>query len=92
MVLCAKVERENAESVRRKLALAGIFDGSFVPGRDEKFVYFAVRGQIPKITFVQRKLEERTGQGKSLAEELQGKLSADEANELVKSFDIVGLS
>ncbi len=43
MVLCAKVERKNAEKLRLKLAAAGLLDGSFVAGRDEKFVYFAVK-------------------------------------------------
>ncbi len=90
MVLCAKVEKRKAESVRKRLAAKGLLDGSFVPAHDEKFVYFAIRKRMPGITAAQKNLAKRAGHGKSLAEELEGKLTKREADGLVKSFDIVG--
>ncbi|MEM2138477.1 MAG: class I SAM-dependent methyltransferase family protein [Candidatus Anstonellaceae archaeon] len=90
MVLCAKVERKNAEKARQRLVSAGVFDGSFVPAHDEGFVYFAIKGKIPGITTAQKNLAKRSAQGKSLYDELKGNLTAAELNELVTSFDIVG--
>lgn len=90
MVLCAKVERKEAETVRRKLAAEGLLDGPYVPAHDDEFVYFAIKRKAAGIKTVQKNLAKRAVQGKSLAEELSGKLTKREAEELVKSFDIVG--
>ncbi len=91
MVICAKVERKKAEKVRRQLAAKGIFDGSYIPKRDGKFVYFALkRGTKTELKTVEKRLEKRKRQGRTLAEELKSKLSRKEADELVGSFDIVG--
>ncbi len=90
MVLCVKVERERAEAVRQKLLSKELLDGSYVPARDEKFVFFAVKKRTAGFAFAEKKLMKREEYGKSLGEELKGKLTSEELDELVKSFDIVG--
>ena len=90
LVICVRVKREDAEEKRRKLASSGALDFSFVPARDAKFVYFAVKGKPKGAKLVEKKLQKREEHGKSIREELKGKLSAKEAGELVSSFDIVG--
>ncbi|MCX8195315.1 MAG: class I SAM-dependent methyltransferase family protein [Candidatus Micrarchaeota archaeon] len=92
MVLCAKVKRKKAESVRQQLIRQGLFDGSYIPLRDESYVYFAVkgRGKAKGLLFVEKRLQKREQHGRSLEEELAGKLNKKELGELVKSFDIVG--
>lgn len=84
------MERKRAEAVRRKLAAAGVLNGAYTPAHDEKFVYFAVVQRTSSLEHVQKNLAKRAVHGKSLAEELSGKLTKREAEELVKSFDIVG--
>lgn len=90
MVLCAKVERKDAEKARQRLISAGVFDGTFAPAHDEKFVYFAIREKITGMTTARKNLARRAASGKPLSEELKDKLTKSEADELVKSFDIVG--
>lgn len=90
MVKCVKVERGDAEKARQRLSSQGLLDLSYVPARDLKFVYFAVKGQPKKAVLVQKKLRKREAAGKPLREELSGKLTAKESGELVTSFDIVG--
>ena len=90
MVKCVRVERKNAEEKRRKLASSGALDFSYVPARDAKFVYFAAKGKPAGATLVEKKLQKREEHGKSIRQELAGKLSTKEADELVSSFDIVG--
>ena len=93
MTFCVRVERKKAEKARQKLAEEGLLDGSYVPARDEKFVYFAVKGKPParmKLATAEHALRKRDEHGKSLREELAGKLTAREADKLVASFDIVG--
>jgi tRNA (guanine37-N1)-methyltransferase len=90
LVFCVKVERKKAESLRQKLAAGGLLDGSYVPARDGKFVYFAVKGKAGGMKLVEKKLAKRANYGKPLEEELGGKLNAREMDALVKSFDIVG--
>lgn len=93
MVLCMKVERKKAEKARQKLAKEGLLDGAYVPFREGNFVYFPLKAKPPaklRLATAERVLRKREEHGKSLREELAGKLTAEEANELVASFDIVG--
>jgi tRNA (guanine37-N1)-methyltransferase len=90
MALCLKAKRGNAEKERKKLVEKGLLDGAYVPCRDEKFVYFAVKGCPKGMELVQKRLVKREGFAKPLAAELEGRLTPDERAELVKSFDIVG--
>ena len=89
MVKCVKVEKKKAEETRKKLASAGALDGSFVTGRDEKFVYFPVKGKVIGQKLVEKKLVKREEHGMPFYERLKG-LSTKEKEGLVKSFDIVG--
>ncbi len=93
MVKCVQAEKKNAEATRRKLADAGLLDNSYSPARDEKYVYFAIKEKPPagmKVRTLQHALQKRQEQGKSLREEMEGKLTEQEAGRLVGSFDIVG--
>jgi len=90
-VRCVRAKREEAEKTRQALAKASALDNGFVPGRDEKFVYFPLKqGSKAKFATVQKKLVKREEFGKPLAAELEGKLSENEAEALVGGFDIVG--
>lgn len=93
MVKCAKVEREQGETVRRKLLSLGVLDGGHEPCRDAKCIYFPVKGNVPaalKLAVVEKKCKKREGFARPFAAELEGKLTAKEREELVKSFDNVG--
>jgi tRNA (guanine37-N1)-methyltransferase len=90
MAKCARAERQEAEAVRRKLSAAGLLDGSYLPARDSKFVYFPVKGHPSGMKLVQKRLKRRQEFAKPLAAELEGRLTPDERAELVKSFDVVG--
>jgi len=90
-VRCVKAKREEAEKIRQTLVKAFALDNGFVPGRDEKFVYFPLKkGVKTKLKTAQKKLLKREEFGKPLASELEGKLSKKEAEALIGSFDIVG--
>jgi tRNA (guanine37-N1)-methyltransferase len=93
MAKCIKVEREKAEKTRRQLAASGAIDAGLMPARDSEYVYFPlVKGaKLPKgARTVEMKVSARAGGAKSLSDALEGKLSAAELDELVKSFDLVG--
>lgn len=90
MTLCVKVERKKAESARKKLLAGGLLDAGHVPARDGEFVYFPVKKAPAGMKTTKREFAKREVQGKTLREELRGKLTAREADELVGSFDIVG--
>ncbi|MFA6214030.1 MAG: class I SAM-dependent methyltransferase family protein [Candidatus Micrarchaeia archaeon] len=90
MVLCAKVKREGAEKERIKLVQAGALDNLHIPARGRGYVYFPVVGKPAGLELVQKKLEKRSERPKTLREALAGKLSAQEMEELVTSFDLVG--
>ena len=90
MVLCVKVERKKAEGARKKLASDGVLDNSFSPENDGEFVYFPVKSAPAGMKTAKRNLAKRQEFGKSIKGELEGKLTAKEADELVGSFDIVG--
>lgn len=91
MVHCVKLERKKAEAERRKLAAQGFLDQSYVPARDEKYVYFALKGNAAgKLKTVEKGLVKRGEFGKPFADALKGKLTDEEMKELVTSFDIVG--
>ncbi len=90
MAKCVRTERQNAEVERKKLSEAGALDNSYVPARDAKYVYFAVKGSPSGMKLVQKKLVKREEFAKPLSAELEGKLTPEERAELVKSFDIVG--
>ena len=90
MAKCIRAAREDAEHVRKELAGKGLLDYSYAPQREGDFVYFAVKTKPPGMQIIVRKMEERIEQGKTLGEEMEGKLTKSEQAELVKSFDIVG--
>lgn len=90
MVLSVKVERKQAEGTRLKLAEKGLLEGSYVPARDSKFVYFAVKGKAAGMKTIEKRLMKRGEYGKPLSAELAGKLAPAELDELVKSFDMIG--
>jgi tRNA (guanine37-N1)-methyltransferase len=90
MAISVKVEKKTAESVRKKLLQCGILDSSYSPSHDERHVYFAVKKKPAGMVTVQRKMAKRKEQGKRLGEAVGDRLNAQEKQELVKSFEIVG--
>lgn len=93
MVICAKVERKQAEDVRRKLANLRLLDNSYVPKRENDYIYFPLL-KTPKsklkITITNTPLLKREPRVHSMEDALKGILTKNEMESLVTSFDIVG--
>jgi len=97
MVLCAKVPRKNAEKVRQMLAQKDALDYSYATHRDAEFVYFALKRECGLPSFskyganlAQIPLVQRSVHPASLYDALVEKLSEEELQMLVSSFDILG--
>ncbi|MCX6772686.1 MAG: class I SAM-dependent methyltransferase family protein [Candidatus Micrarchaeota archaeon] len=90
MAKCIRVDREDAEKVRKELISIGLLDNTYSPEQEGKFVYFAVKTKPPGRVLITREMKARQEHGKSLGEAMEGKLTKSEQGELVKSFDIVG--
>ena len=105
MVKCVRLERKKAEAERKILAARGLLDSDYVPARDGKYVYFALKSgaagdagkagsgrgaDSAKLATVEKKLLKRAEHGRPFSEELKGKLTEEERAELITSFDIVG--
>lgn len=68
----------------------GIFDLSHKVEHSKRFVYFPVRKKSGDFVFVERKGVKRKVKPASLKEALKQKLSADELEKIVSSFDTLG--
>lgn len=97
MVLCAKVPRKNAEDVRELLTGASALDTSYPVQREGEFVYFALKREcdLPelgkyRVKLVQMPLSQRHMHPNSIYDALVEKLSEEELEALVSSFDILG--
>jgi tRNA (guanine37-N1)-methyltransferase len=90
MVLCIKVRRKDAEGIRRKLEAVDVLDINYIPKRDEKFVYFAVKKRLKNFTFAEKKLEKKEKKYHSIKEYLEEILSKKEMDKLIASFDVIG--
>ncbi len=97
MALCAKIAKEKAEQVRRKLAAKGLIDNGYFPARDKEFVYFALVPAAKKTDVkrlgakaAQKELAMRGAPPKSLQDALSGKLPAGALEKVVRAFDIIG--
>jgi len=90
MVLCIKVERQEAEEIRRRLAAIDMLDTSYVPERDEKFVYFAVKKRMKNFPFVEKGLMKKEIRYHSIKEYLEKILTRRGVRKLVTSFDVIG--
>ncbi|HDN82889.1 MAG TPA: class I SAM-dependent methyltransferase family protein [Candidatus Altiarchaeales archaeon] len=89
-----RVEKINAEKIRRRLIALGLLDENFRVKRNEKWVYFPLMKdlndlQLPgKIIFLDA--EKQGKRATSLKDALRNKLNERELKVLHKSFDIVG--
>lgn len=97
MVLCAKVQKKHAEKVRKLLADSGALDNSYPVLREGEFVHFALKRECDLPSFskfnaklVQMPLAQRQTHPNSIYDALCEKLSEEELQELVSSFDILG--
>ncbi|MEM4554697.1 MAG: class I SAM-dependent methyltransferase family protein [Candidatus Anstonellaceae archaeon] len=90
MVRCIKVKKEDAENLRLQLIGEEILDSRYLPKRDGLYVYFPVLKEKEGYELVEAELENSKKSGKSLIDELKNELTAKEAAEVVRSFDIIG--
>ncbi|MCX6777610.1 MAG: class I SAM-dependent methyltransferase family protein [Candidatus Micrarchaeota archaeon] len=90
MVKCIRVERKKAEEGRRKLCDGGHLDTGYKPASSGDYVYFAVRKKPSGYMVFEKKMRKISFKPHSLHEALEGKLSAKEIDEVVRSFDVLG--
>jgi tRNA (guanine37-N1)-methyltransferase len=89
-MLFLKVPREMAESTRLKLVEAGLFSKDYDVINEGEHVLFPVTGGFGDLELVEREAERRPLQHRSLEEALSPLLSAEELEQLTKSFDTIG--
>lgn len=89
-MLAVRAELKNAETVRKRLAQAGLLDAGYLVAKGRKFIYFPVREKAPGFENVRMKLRRVERRPRSLREALAGILTGREIGELTTSFDIIG--
>lgn len=89
-MLFAKAPAKMAESIRKKLVAAGIFDPGHDVEKSKLYVYFPVKKRAPGFDFIERKGHKRHVPPKSLRDALKGKIPQQDLDNLVTSFDTLG--
>ena len=89
-MLFAKAPSRHAESIRKKLVAADIFDPGHEVEKSKLHVYFPVKKRAPGFEFIERKGNKRHTRPKSLRDALEGKFSQEDLDNLVTSFDTIG--
>ncbi len=87
---CILVKRKDAERVRKELISLNLLDNSYSPKAEPTGIYFPLKGGFKSFKLIEKKLEKRAPRVLSLEESLKGKLTAEELNSVVKSFDVIG--
>ncbi|MCK4327310.1 MAG: class I SAM-dependent methyltransferase family protein [Candidatus Diapherotrites archaeon] len=89
-MLFVKAPAEVAESIRKKMLAAEIFDPNHAVEKSKSHVYFPAAKRAPGFDFVERKARTRKRKPRSLREALEGKLAPADLDVLVTSFDTIG--
>jgi tRNA (guanine37-N1)-methyltransferase len=89
LVLCVKVQKEKAEAIKQFLIKNNFLDRAYRPKKEGDFVFFPVKEKINDFEIVEKELEKKES-GKKLKNLLKEKLSDEELDSLISSFDIVG--
>lgn len=87
---CILVKREDAESIRRELISLNLLDNEYGPAAALEGIYFPVRDKFKDFKLVEVSLKKRTPRVFSLEESLRDKLTPEELEYVVKSFDVIG--
>jgi tRNA (guanine37-N1)-methyltransferase len=87
---CILVKRNDAERVRQELISLNLLDNEYTPKAATEGICFPVKGKFRDFKLVEMNLEKRTLRVFSLEESLRGRLSPEELEYAVKSFDIIG--
>jgi len=92
MVECVRVQEKKAEPVRRKLVQKKLVHPEYKIERENGFVFFPITSSkgLSGYEVVEREPQKRELGPNSIKEALEGKLSENELEELVTSFDVVG--
>jgi len=90
MTKCIKVNRNEAERIRRELISLNLLDNKYAPKAEDDSIYFPVKGQFRNFKLVEKKLKERAPVVFSLEDSLRSKLTPEEFGLIVKSFDVIG--
>lgn len=89
-VNCVKVKKKEAEETRKKLAEEKTLDRGYEVLKDEDNVYFPVKKDLKNFETVEKQVKEKEKKPRSLEESLEGKLTDEELESLVTSFNILG--
>ncbi|MCX6776444.1 MAG: class I SAM-dependent methyltransferase family protein [Candidatus Micrarchaeota archaeon] len=90
MTKCIKVNRNEAERIRRELISLNLLDNNCAPKAEDDDIYLPVKGQFRNFKLVEKKLKERAPRVFSLEDSLKSKLTPEEFGLVVKSFDVIG--
>lgn len=90
MTKCIKVNKNEAEGIRRELISLNLLDNDYAPKAEADGICFPVRGKFKGFKLLEVSLEKRAPRVFSLEEDLKGKLAAQELGLVVKSFDVIG--
>ncbi len=89
-MMYVKVKKELAEKTRRELVKLGVISDEYEVEKDENFVYFPVKSCPQGFECVEREGKRKERKPHSLREALKDKLTDDELEQLITSFDIIG--
>ncbi|MFC2175199.1 class I SAM-dependent methyltransferase family protein [archaeon] len=89
-MLFVKAPVRVAESIRKKMLAAEIFDPNHEVEKSKNHIYFPVTKRAPGFDFIERKARTRPRKPRSIREALEGKLDPSDLEKLVTSFDTVG--
>ncbi len=87
---CIKVRKSEAEKMRRKLEAKNLINKDYCVSSDDEYVYFPVKGSTDRTEVIEREVREKNRKPKSLKDFLEGKVSEEEMENLVTSFDLIG--
>lgn len=88
--ICVKIDKREAERVRRLLLKMRVFDLERIPEKEGNYVFFPVKKEVKGLECVERKLKRRKLTPHCLKDALRGRLSEEEMNKVITSFDIIG--
>ncbi len=90
-MLTVKVPLKEAEKVKKRLMQKDIFLRDYGFSRDEDFIYFPIKERFgDELEYVEKDLQKRPGQGKTLKEALSDVLPPEVLSKVKTSYDTVG--
>lgn len=95
MVLTVKIQKKDAERLKKFLFKYKLFDNQFQVSKDKEFIYFPIKSKdkinikFPNASFGNKKLK-KYSQNITLKSALKGKLAGKELKHLKTAYDLIG--